>query len=144
VETETHQDCLCSLAKHIGHTEKSYQQYRQVKQLWNIKRNQEVRKKKEDLKRNEVINKGIGGFEQQSEKNKREYFSANESVGDHNELVFDMDLSEVDSADDAGLIQNNPLIFVDYKMMRILEKKRQANFCHILTSIVLDVQTAKY
>jgi hypothetical protein len=34
-----------------------------VKQLWNIKRNQEVRKKKEDLKRNEVINKGIGGFE---------------------------------------------------------------------------------
>lgn len=103
METETHQDCLCSLAKHIGHTERSFQQYRQVKQLWNIKRNQEVRKKKEDLKRNEVINKGIGGFEAQSDK-KREYFSANESVGTHNELVFDMDLSEVDSADDAGLI----------------------------------------
>jgi hypothetical protein len=55
-----------------------------------------------------------------------------------------MDLSEVDSADDAGLIQNNPLIFVDYKMMRILEKKRQAKFCHILTSIVLDLETLKH
>lgn len=54
-----------------------------------------------------------------------------------------MELSEVDSADDACL-NNNPLIFVDYKMMRMLEKKRQAKFCHILTSIVLDLETLKH
>lgn len=56
-ETETHQDCLCSLARHIGHTERSFQQYHVLKQLWNIQRNQDVRKNKEDAKRDEIINK---------------------------------------------------------------------------------------
>ena len=29
---------------------------------------------------------------------------------------------------------------MDYRMMRIIEKKRQASFCHILTSIIEDVE----
>jgi hypothetical protein len=50
--------------------------------------------------------------------------SAAESLDTHNELGFNKSLSEVESADDADMIQNNPLIFVDYKLMKIQEKKR--------------------
>lgn len=54
--TETHQDCLCSLAMSIGHTETSYEKYGPVKQLWNLSRNNEVQKSRETKKQEEVIN----------------------------------------------------------------------------------------
>ena len=77
-------------------------------------------------------------------KKNQKYQSASESLDTHNDLGFNKSLSEVESADDAEHIQNNPLIFVDYKLMKIQEKKRQAGFCHILTSIVQDVESHKY
>jgi len=36
------------------------------------------------------------------------------------------------------------LIFVDFKLMKIQERKRQAGFCHILTTIVQDIDSEKY
>jgi hypothetical protein len=38
-ETEAHQDCVCSLAKLIGHSETSYQNFEAVTSVWNIKEN---------------------------------------------------------------------------------------------------------
>jgi len=43
-----------------------------------------------------------------------------------------------------GDLQNNPLIFVDYKLMKNQEKKRQAGFCHLITSIVQDKISKKH
>jgi hypothetical protein len=39
METEAHQDCVCALAKLIGHTEQSFSNYEQVISLWNIVKN---------------------------------------------------------------------------------------------------------
>ena len=40
-------------------------------------------------------------------------------------------------------IQENPLIFVDYKLMEIQEKKRSAGFCHVLSTVVQDLDPAR-
>ena len=118
-ETETQQDCLCSLARHIVHTERSFQQFQVHKQLWNIKRNQGIRKDKEDAKRDEIINKGIS-LDMAFTKKNQQYNSASESLDRENELGFNLSASELcDSAGDAENIQNNPLIFVDFKLMKI-------------------------
>lgn len=126
-ETETIQDCVCSLARLIGHTDRSFQQYRIVKQFWNIKRNQDIQKSN---KRDEIINKDPK-FEVGC---KKIHQSASESIDTHNELKLQQSLLDI-SVKEAD-IQNNPLIFVDFKLMKIQERKRQAGFCHILTSII--------
>lgn len=133
---------MCSLARHIGHTERSFQQYVGIRQLWNIQRNQEVKKNKEDAKRDAIINKNVG--DDFLPKRKFEYYSASESIDTKNQLQFRNSESSINSEDDAEMIKNNPLVFVDYKLMKIQEKKRQAGFCHIITSIVRERDTNKY
>jgi len=43
---------------------------------------------------------------------------------------------ETDSVNDYVAVKDNKLCFLDYKFMKLYEMKRQAGFCHILTTIV--------
>jgi len=74
------------------------------------------------------------------ENNAKQYNSCSESIHTRNKLVINNSVSSVATIGD---IQNNPLVFVDYKLLKIQEKKRQAGFCHMITSIVKDKDSGK-
>ena len=44
-ENDAHQDCLCSLAKLIGHSEASFHNYEPVTSIWNAKPNTPIEEK---------------------------------------------------------------------------------------------------
>lgn len=81
-ETEPHEDCICALAKTIGHTEASFHNYKHICSVWNIKRNSEIEVKSERKKGGKDKNKSFDDLEVEKEQRGGSMVDIQRSISD--------------------------------------------------------------
>lgn len=99
-----------------------------MKQLWNVTRNQGVKKSKETAQRDIIINRNdVDNDDEFAKISIQDNNSFNESINTQNKIqVTNRTIEDADteSVDEFQMVKEKKLVFVDYKFMKMYEMKR--------------------
>ncbi|CDW88835.1 transmembrane protein [Stylonychia lemnae] len=136
-ETESHQDCVCALAKLIGHTDSSFPNFETISSIWNVLPSVPDEKKKSDGEKRKV---------RELEFKKHKSFDDFDKDEEYENLVEKNSVSEDDidkKSFKSELSQRGKAIFADQKNLKKMLLERFHKFGHLVTTIVKDKSDGK-